>query len=269
MVLKNTLFKKVYFLAGVVMAANIFVVNEMKASNKEDGNEIEIIDEVDQDSSINTGEKASPLKNVLNFVLPYENYINLIGGLLFSGFNNYSKWWDYSPGRYRQFGCRGWRSKSFLNDMLQFDININLGRGISWLIPGIFGLMQFINEEVRPIILSTAGFITRLITMKAPKNEDENEDTNNPNASFCVFYFILFLFQGFVSMPLAIHISNFSIAISLDSIIWDSVAIWARKKMIRINIVELKEKKKDDQNMDENVEENEGVFNNKDNNKNN
>ena len=38
----------------------------------------------------------------------------------------------------------------------------------------------------------------------------------------CVFW-VIFLIQGFVSVPLAIHFSNFSIAISLDSILLASV----------------------------------------------
>ena len=47
MSLGNTLFKKVYLLAGVVMAANMLVVNEIRATNTDGRNEIEI-NEFDQ-----------------------------------------------------------------------------------------------------------------------------------------------------------------------------------------------------------------------------
>ena len=107
MVLKNTLFKKGYLLAGVMIAANMFIGNEVKAMNQEEGDDFKIKD-LNQDSSINTGKKTSPLG--LKFVLTYENYINFIGGLVFSGFNNYFKWWNYDAGGYRQFLWSGWRS---------------------------------------------------------------------------------------------------------------------------------------------------------------
>ena len=192
MVNMNTLFRKGYLLAVVMMAANIFIVNEMKASNKKDGNEIEIID-VDQDSSINTGEKASPLKNGLKFVLTFENYFNFFGTLALSVANNYTKWWDYNPGWYGQFGCFGWKSKRFLYDVVQFEFNFNLGRGALW---------SFIHIMNR---IKTSGKVKI-----------------NNNFSLTSF-FLKDILRGFTSMPLTFHISNFSISFSLDSIIWAGV----------------------------------------------
>ena len=49
-----------------------------------------------------------------------------------------------------------------------------------------------------------------------------------------VIAFPLFILQGFISAPLTLHLSIFSIAISLDAILWELVAIWARKKKERM-----------------------------------
>ena len=130
----STLIRKGYLLAGVMMAANMFVVNEMKAMKDENNN-------IDNEKIIIPGKKdkdkdALSLEGVLNFVLSWENTINLIGGAVFSGANNYLKWCDYNPGSYWQLGCLGWRSGRHIKDIFQIGINLNLGRGILWLIPG-------------------------------------------------------------------------------------------------------------------------------------
>ena len=210
MVNMNTLFRKGYLLAGVMMAANMFVVNEMKATkedttlttNKNEGKEAE-------------NKNASSLEKFLNFVLSCENTINLVGGVLFSGANNYFKWWDYNPGRYfkLRIGCLGWRSKK-LFDIVQVDINLNVGRGISWLIPGTYNFIKACKAN----------------------NDDEEKYTKPLYFSYLVgdlfdgesyaslaAFIAVFLIQGFVSVPLAIHISNFSIAISLDSMLWAGI----------------------------------------------
>ena len=121
----NTLFRKGYLLAGVVMAANMLVVNEaiaMKEENKE--NEKSTFPQV--------------LDKASGFVLSWENAINLTGGVVLSGINNYLKWWDYNPGKYSRLGCLGWRSGRHIKDIFQIGINLNLGRGILWLIPGTY-----------------------------------------------------------------------------------------------------------------------------------
>ena len=46
---------------------------------------------------------------------------------------------------------------------------------------------------------------------------------NGPSGK--ILFFFLSNVQGFVSAPLAIHFSNFSISISLDSILWGLVKI--------------------------------------------
>ena len=203
----NTLFRKGYLLAGVMMAANMLVVNEMRAMKEKDIEQVGNEEDNDKD--------ASSLERVLNFVLSWENTINLIGGVVFSGANNYFKWWDYNPGRYfkLRIGCLGWRSKK-LFDIVQVDINLNVGRGISWLIPGTYNFIKACKAN----------------------NDDEEKYTKPLYFSYLVgnlfdgesyvslaAFIAVFLIQGFVSVPLAIHISNFSIAISLDSMLWAGI----------------------------------------------
>jgi len=228
----NTLFKKGYLLAGVMMAANMFVVNEVKASEdgqieqkKEETKEgeietkLEIKDFTKQEN--NEEGEANKKQSPLDKFLSCENYFNLFGTLALSCANNYFKLWDYNAGGYLnlRIGCLGWRTKKFF-DIVQLDFNLNLGRGALWLIPGIFGFMQYRKKEERPIILnSTAG----LITMKILYTNEEDFKKNNSGFGFVVSYFIFFILQGFVSAPLTFHISNFSISISLDSILWEFV----------------------------------------------
>ena len=224
----NTLFRKGYLLAGVVMAANMFVVNEvraMKTNDNEKGKKVDLIDEkeVDLINKKKKGKKKGKKSGEQGFfdkVLYYENTINLIGGTVSSVANNYLKWWDYNPGWYRQFGCLGWRSRRFLNGVLQFEVNFNLGRGAFWAIPNII----------------------KLIMIKRSKDGKKND-----NFSWVGFFFSDIL-RGFTSMPLTFHISkfNFSISISLDSIIW-----WG----IIDNILKLSGKKKKEEKKDENADE--------------
>ena len=68
------------------------------------------------------------------------------------------------------------------------------------------------------LLRSTAG----LITMKILSTNEEWGKYSKVSFDFGVSYFIFFILQGFISMPLTFHISkfNFSISISFDSIIW-------------------------------------------------
>ena len=224
----NTLFRKGYLLAGVTMAANMFIINEMKATDttlttnikktrepEEENNTDRIFlytDDIDQEDKDGKAPETQPKQNimdkVLSKVLYWENPINLIGGAVFSVANNYFKWCDYNPGKYWQFGCLGWRSKKFLNGVLQFEVNfVNLGRGAFWLIATLFGSYEYLKQKKDPKELtSTAAVIM---------NYTWTYDTMGH-----ILFYLLSSLQGFVSTPLAIHISNFSIAISLDSILW-------------------------------------------------
>ena len=254
MVNMNTLFRKGYLLAGVIMAANMFVVNEVKAmklsNNHQKANptytdDNEDIEEQTKDqkkkkrvvrnktkkkySEIGGGNKVREkyrrsetgltIKNL-------ENAINLIGGTVSSVANNYFKLWDYNPGWYRQFGCLGWRSKRFLNGVLQFEVNFNLGRGALWSIPHIINLY----------------------IIKRSKGKKKDNDFS------WVGFFFSDILRGFTSMPLTFHISkfNFSISISLDSIIWwgiiDNILKLSGKK-------KMKEKKDKDKKALENMQE--------------
>ena len=242
MSLGNTLFKKVYLLAGVVMAANMLVVNEIRATNTDGRNEIEI-NEFDQGNSDSPGKNTSLLKIVLNFVLTYENYINFIGGLVSSGFiNNYFKWWDYNPGGYGQFLWSGWRSKRFLNDIFQFDINLNWVRCVFWMIATFFGSNDYLKSRISITDLKTYLKCTAAVIMASAITEGWK---NGPRGK--ILFFFLSSLQGFVSMPLAIHISNFSIAISLDSIIWELVSGLSKIVMMKnISGKEMEETMTDD-----------------------
>ena len=155
------------------MAANMFVVNEIKAMEQVEGD--------NNNNSINLGESILIEDNNENVswnkyvrVFPLislycENVINFITMLLVSGFNNYFKLYKYSAGKFRvDYGWFWYRTKRFLNGILQFEVCLNVvGKGIPWLIPGIFGLIDYIKLEEYPIIFnkSTAG----LITMKNTK----------------------------------------------------------------------------------------------------
>lgn len=231
----NALFRKGYLLAGVVMAANMFSVNEMRAMEQVEG---------DNNNSINRWEpilirdnngNVSWNENVRFFsavILYCENAVNFIAMLLVSVVNNYFKLYKYSAGKFRiDYGWFGYRTKRFLNGILQFEVGLNVvGKGIPWLIPGIFGLIDYIKLEKYPIIFkSTAGLITMKIL-----NKDENSFRNN-KTSFGVFYSIIFLLQGFVYMALTLHISNFSIWISLDAILWEL----ATRRLARKPIMEI------------------------------
>ena len=241
MVIRNTNFKKIYLLAGVIMAANMFVGNEMKATDttlttniqekrepEEENNTDKIFlytDDIEQEDNDEKAPGAQPKSNILDKLLSHENAFNLFGGLVSSGFNNYLKWWDYNPGMYCKPVWLGWRSKRFLYGVLQFEVNFNVVRGILWLIPGVFGLMQYIKKKEHSIIFkSTAG----LIAIKT-LNKGEKININN-KANIGIFYFIIFLFQGFGSIPLTLHFSNFSISISLDSMIWGVIGFFLDKK---------------------------------------
>lgn len=228
MVFMNALIRKGFLLAGVVIAANMFAVNEMMAStspspaplgyqatsqtmNPPSIYPIYNSNNINQNfpelniKEENTGApKAQPKQKfsdiLLYNLLSWEKPINFIGTLFFSIANNYFKLWDYNPGKYRKLGCRGWRSKRFLNGMLQLEVNLNTVRGAFWLIPHIINIKQF------------------LTMIKKRKKEENTKITIS--ATFGVSFFIHGILTGFVSIPLAIHISNFSIEISLDSLIW-------------------------------------------------
>ena len=237
----SMLIKKVYLLAGVVMAANMFIVNEVKAMETEQPISSSMMPPTDNDNSnTNMNNNEKPLKegtidtgkgktgvfkiqfvqNITNKVSSHENIINLFGGLAFSCVNNYFKLWDYNPGMYCKPVWLGWRSKRFLNGMLQSELNLNVVRGILWLIPGAYIFIK--------------GIVSK---KKVEEGENKVAYIKYLHVSYLVAYHFLkikvwekialmgffFLVQGFLSIPLTIHISNFSISVSLDSIIWGGI----------------------------------------------
>ena len=230
MVKVNALFRKGYLLAGVIMAANMFVMNEVKAMK-----------ENNKEKEKNTFPQVLDMAS--GFVLSRENTINLIGGTLFSVANNYLKWWDYNPGGYLnlRIGCLGWRSKRLL-DIFQLDINLNLGRGAFWLIAGAcnFFIKGICNEgkdsENYEDYLQPLHF-SYLVAVCV-------EDLFNKEKDLLTIIALIgsFLLQGFVSAPLTFHLFNFSISISLDSIIWMGIGKFLELKVKENEGKEKKEK---------------------------
>ena len=206
----NTLIRKGYLLAGVIMAANMFVVNEVRAMD----NEYQTYNNSTKKDKNKESFFIRVPHEILNFIVfRWENASNLIGGLALSGANNYFKWWKYDQGKYWKLGCYGWRTKRFFNDYLQFDININLGRGILRLIPGtVLSLYPMRGKESLNCYPLTAFLIAHEI-------RQHREIKNYDKKTWASLFFILVL-QSFISAPLTVHISNLSISISLDSIFW-------------------------------------------------
>ena len=219
MVKVSTLIRKGYLLAGVLMAANMFVVNEVKASsetknlnNKEKKKKKYIIDSdeksITKDVKIE-GEENKKKQGPLYKLLSGENYFNLFGTLALSCANNYFKWWDYNAGGYLKLriGCLGWRTKKFF-DTVQLDFNLNLGRGALWTI------LDFISLCFRGEQKTVAMYVEH----KAKLNKLTKE------ARLAAYFFITFL-QGLISAPLTVHIAkfDFSISLSIDSILWEIV----------------------------------------------
>jgi len=205
----NTFFKKGYLLAGVVMAANMFIGNEMKAM---DNTNIEVNQQNQQEQIPVITEKKKTTQKFLDKLLSLENYFNFFGTLALSGANNYFKWWDYNPGGYLKLriGCLGWRTKKFF-DIVQLGFNLNLWRGIGWLIPHIIKFRQSLTKaEIKD-------------TTENKPNEEGLEIKSVSNVSPWVSFLFKGILRGFVSAPLTFHISNFSISISFDSILWEFV----------------------------------------------
>ena len=234
----NTLIRKGYFLAGVIVAANIFVVNEMKAMEKELNYK--------EDKDIN--EKKEEGKSVVRISLDnfYKDDIVMftVGGLVSSVANNYFKWWNYNAGTYRgEFGCVGWRSKRLLNDILQFEGNFNLGRGISWGFLGFWFLFvqkctsARVKKNLSSLVISSLFFL--IINNENRQEQLTMVEMKNQDYIRRIALFLLIL-QGFISAPLTFHFSNFSISISLDAILWELVTIWARKKKEKLYGIEEK-----------------------------
>jgi len=223
----NTLFREGYLLAGVIMTANMFVVNEVKASDANNNDDNTNRYNIMQEGTENNEEKGKEgkifgVQVFLDKVLSYENTINLIGGTVSSVANNYFKLWDYDAGRYFKLGCRGWRSKKFLNDILQFDINLNCVRCAIWMIATFFESYKYIKGQIAPIELTC----TASVIMNSIMNNSWVLSFVGVN-----LFFFLSSFQGFVSVALAIHISNFSISVSLDSIIWGGIGKFLELKL--------------------------------------
>ena len=237
----NTLIRKGYLLAGVVMAANMFIVNEMKAmKNNRDNSDKK---NQDMDNGYNDGgytienEKGEKgfLENEkvmekIHFFLFLEDYSNFFGTFALASVNNYFKLWNYDVGRYWDLGCFGWRSGRFLNDICQFDVNINLGRGIFWLIPGFLYFLRGNPTDFKKEAPIPSKIVYYFFLYKTDMKENLNTNYNNKVRCYRLALSIL---QGFISLPITMHISKFIISISLDAIIWKLIGIYIDKKVTK------------------------------------
>lgn len=161
---------------------------------------------------------------VSTFLINNENHINFIGTLVLSLANNHFGWWNYDQ-IYWKYGCFGLRLGSLVNALFQFEVNLNLIRGIFWMITGASHFLLVLNKEI-------------------VNNEKNIEDFYTANAVWTYkgrkknkgSLFLTFFLQGFISIPLTVNISNLSISISLDAIICEltgkilSARIAANKK---------------------------------------
>ena len=240
----NTLFRKGYLLAGVIMTANMFAVNDVRASTNPSVNvnqqsleqqyppvqnplgNTNNDNEKNDDNTITVEKSNKKKQSPLDKFLSGENYFNLFGTLALSGVNNYFKWWDYNAGGYLnlRIGCLGWRTKKFF-DTVQLDFNLNLGRGALWTI------LDFISLCFRGEQKTVAMYVEH----KAKLNKLTKE------ARLAAYFFITFL-QGLISAPLTVHIAkfDFSISLSIDSILWEIVrqVCWKKHPSDIVNLEE-------------------------------
>ena len=249
-----TLIRKGYLLAGVVMAANMFVVNEVKAmkdenkkEEKKDTDSPDLIKDNTEENNVQTEQKIEiensfyigPCKYI-GFLLQWENTINLVGGALFTFANGLYNFYEDKPSFYFDGLFAGWNSIPFARGYLQFCPNINLGRGIFWLV--IYyaqtSLMRtfrtiikenLVGKEVRENFASFFAdhylsclfgeYTPFFIANKLVKNMKGNNEKKYKNYDFIKS--LLRIVQNFVSVPLIIHLtSRFSISIAFDSIMW-------------------------------------------------
>lgn len=260
----NTLFKKGFLLAGVIMAANMFIGNEMMAMDKEKKDEI-LLGKVNNNMAVpptntnpdiniqnnkilqekdKTTEQKIRIKDFfyigpckyIGFLLQWENTINLVGGALFTFANGLYNFYENKPGFYFDHYSAGWNSNPFFaKGYLQFCPNINLGRGIFWLIMhyamnsfiGAYSLTikeklkekNIMDEEETNIFM--CKYVLYLFNEYTPFVIG-NKLAGKANKKNLVFIcFSLRLLQNFVSVPLIIHLtSEFTISIAFDAIMW-------------------------------------------------
>ena len=264
----NTLIREGYLLAVVVIVANMFVGNEMKAMNKDKKDEIllekvnnmpepptntnpdvniqknKILQEKDK-----TTEQKIRIKNAfpigpckyIGFLLQWENTINLVGGALFTLANGLYNFYENKPSFYFDGLFAGWNSNPFARGYLQFCPNINLGRGILWLVTyyaqtllmplycgNIIKALRTRGVEDKTIKNFVGRYFFYLFNEYTPiaiglklKGKMKCDNSEKKYKIFSFFQILLRLLQNFVSLPLIIHLtSEFTISIAFDAIMW-------------------------------------------------
>ena len=237
----KTLIRKGYLLAGVIMAANMLVVNEVKAMEdiKNNTNNIQEDNKETEKIDIKSFFYIGPCKYI-GFLLQWENTITLVGGALFTFANGLYNFYENKPSFYFDWLFAGWNSNPFANGYLQFCPNINLGRGIFWLVmhytqtilirPYFKNIIK--DLTVRGMEKISAGKFANLyclyffceytpLLIGNILVENMKSDNKKKDKIYNFILFLLRLLQNFVSVPLRIHLpSRFSISIAFDSIIW-------------------------------------------------
>lgn len=241
----NMVIRKGYLLAEVVMAANMLVVNEMKAmkeetneNNEEKNQNNKQFDEVGDGEKINIDFYFAKCEYI-GFLTMWKNTINLVGEALFTFANGLYNFYDNKPSFYFDYYFAGWNSNPFAKGYLQFCPNINFGRGIFWLVMGYLTtyLLNSYCEEIRNGTTNknarhnvTAYFITfKDYTPWAIGSKLCNIMQMEGNNLYFIYHFIRLL-QNFVSIPLIINFtSKFTISIAFDSIIWIVMSHFTKK----------------------------------------
>ena len=110
--------------------------------------------------------------------------------------------------------------------MLQFEGNFNLGRGFFWLLLGAYNFIKglTVKEQQERMFYFIHLYVSTLVACCV----------GNHKFLAKTAHIVFFLVQGFVSIPLTLHFSKFSISISLDSILWGVAGMILERKAKKI-----------------------------------
>ena len=111
--------------------------------------------------------------------------------------------------------------------MLQFEGNFNLGRGFLWLLLGAYNFIKgfTITEQQERMLYFTPLYVSTLVACRVGNHEFLAKTA----------HIVFFLVQGFVSLPLTLHLPkiNLSISIYLDSLIWGITGMILERKLLK------------------------------------
>ena len=260
----NMLIEKCYLLAGMVIAANMFIMNEVKAMDEKNIQE-EYIKKIKEKDAAEYNKAKEKLEKIycgpckyIGYLLQWKNTINTVGGALFTSANGLYNFYENKQGSYFDMVFAGWNSKPFAKGYLQFCPNSNSGRAIFWAIMWLVQdcllsshndkptneLLKAMDESqeeknktarnlIRSYRLRFYEYTPNIIRNKILIKLKWHNNNKHPFLGKFLFLFIK-LFQDMVSLPLIINFtSRFSISIALDSIIWMVVTYFIAKNLSR------------------------------------